>query len=81
MHTTIDRAGRIVVPKALRDGLGLSGGEDLEITVRDGAIVIEPRAARVTLAETPQGLVATPAEDLPPLTDDIVRATVERVRR
>ena len=35
MRTTIDTAGRIVVPKALRDELGLVGGEELEIIVRD----------------------------------------------
>jgi AbrB family looped-hinge helix DNA binding protein len=41
MRTTIDRAGRIVIPKTLRDALGLHAGE-VELT-RDGAgIRIEP---------------------------------------
>jgi hypothetical protein len=31
MRTTIDPAGRIVGPEALRDGLGLAGGQELEI--------------------------------------------------
>jgi AbrB family looped-hinge helix DNA binding protein len=35
MRTTIDTAGRLVVPKPLRDMLGLTGGEELDISVRD----------------------------------------------
>ncbi|OFW54838.1 MAG: antitoxin [Actinobacteria bacterium RBG_16_67_10] len=81
MRTTIDGAGRIVIPKAVREGLGLTRGEELEITVRDGVILIQPRTVRVTLTQTPGGLVAVPDEDLPPLTDDMVRDTLERVRR
>jgi AbrB family looped-hinge helix DNA binding protein len=43
MRTTIDRAGRLVIPKALRDEVGLEPGE-VEIT-RDGAgIRLEPVA-------------------------------------
>lgn len=36
MITTIDKAGRVVVPKAMRDRLGLAPGTELEI-VEDGA--------------------------------------------
>jgi AbrB family looped-hinge helix DNA binding protein len=48
MKTTIDRAGRVVVPKALRDQVGITAGE-VNIFV-DGAglrIEIEPRARLV----------------------------------
>jgi len=41
MRITIDGAGRIVVPKALRDPLGLNAGQALEIGVRDGRLEIE----------------------------------------
>lgn len=81
MIATIDAAGRVVIPKAFRDGLGLTGGEELEISVRDGTILIEPKPVPVTLVETPDGPVAVPDRTLPPLTDDIVRDTLERVRR
>jgi AbrB family looped-hinge helix DNA binding protein len=36
MQTTIDRAGRLVVPKELRDRLGIGAGSRVEIT-EDGA--------------------------------------------
>ena len=41
MRTTIDKAGRLVVPKALRDRLGLHPGE-VEITVDGASLRIEP---------------------------------------
>lgn len=45
MRTTIDKAGRVVIPKALRDALGLVPGE-VEL-VRDGAgLRIEPVVGR-----------------------------------
>lgn len=36
MRTTIDKAGRIVVPKPLRDRLGITPGAELDI-VEDGS--------------------------------------------
>lgn len=81
MRTTIDGAGRVVIPKDLRDRLGLAGGRVLEITERDGRIEIEPAATPMSLERRGGGPVAVPAEELPPLTDEIVRATIERIRR
>ncbi|MGB3412436.1 MAG: AbrB/MazE/SpoVT family DNA-binding domain-containing protein [Microthrixaceae bacterium] len=40
MRTTIDKAGRLVVPKSLRDRLGIRAGE-VEITVDGAALRIE----------------------------------------
>ena len=41
MRSTIDKAGRVVVPKAMRDELGLTGGTEIEIGLVDGKIEIE----------------------------------------
>ncbi len=41
MRTTIDSSGRLVVPKELRDRIGLTPG-DVEITVSGSALVLEP---------------------------------------
>jgi len=80
MRTTIDAAGRVVIPKAIRTRLGLSGGVEIEIRERDGAIEIEPAATPVTLVDGTDGKVAVPERELPPLTDEIVRITLERIR-
>ena len=42
MKTTIDAAGRIVVPKALRDELGVKAGQTLDLEVRDGRLEVLP---------------------------------------
>lgn len=50
MRTTIDGAGRIAMPKEIRDRLCLEGGEELEVRLFDGTIEIrrgeEPRTSR-----------------------------------
>src|ERR671937_5659 len=42
MRSTIDAAGRVVVPKVMRERLGLTGGRAIEIRERDGRLEIEP---------------------------------------
>ncbi|BBX95851.1 AbrB/MazE/SpoVT family DNA-binding domain-containing protein [Mycobacterium lacus] len=81
MRTTIDSAGRLVIPKRIRDRLGLHGNEQVEVTERDGRIEIEPAPTGVELVREGSVLVARPQRPLPPLTDDIVRETLDRVRR
>jgi AbrB family looped-hinge helix DNA binding protein len=80
MRTTIDAAGRVVIPKELRSRLALVGGQELEIRERDGRIELEPAGASMSLRNSGGG-PAVPAEELPPLTDEIVRETLERARR
>lgn len=81
MKTTIDSGGRVVIPKALRDRIGLTAGEELELRERDGRIEIEPAATAMSLVQGKRALAAVPEAELPPLTDEIVRATLERTRR
>ena len=40
METTIDRFGRVVIPKHVRDGLGLEAGESLVIEERQEGILL-----------------------------------------
>jgi AbrB family looped-hinge helix DNA binding protein len=81
MKTRVDSSGRVVIPKALRERLGLTGGRTVEIREREGRIEIEPAPTPMHLVNTRRGPVAVPAEPLPPLTDDIVRASIEQTRR
>lgn len=39
---TLDKSGRVVLPKALRDELGLAGGDTLELESRGGQITLRP---------------------------------------
>jgi AbrB family looped-hinge helix DNA binding protein len=82
MRSTIDRAGRIVVPKAMREALGLEGGQPVEITLADGQIVIAPAPVpkRLTIGDDGRPMIV-PDAPVPPLTDAIVRATIESIRR
>lgn len=81
MRTTIDAAGRIVVPKAIREELALYGGQEIELTAVDGRIEIEVPPTPMHLEERDGHLVAVPERQLPPLTDEIVRETLEKIRR
>lgn len=45
MKTTIDGAGRIVVPKALRDRLALAAGSEVEIELVGDGVLLRPAAA------------------------------------
>lgn len=81
MHTTIDAAGRIVVPKPLRDALGLKAGQALDIHATDGGLQIEIAATPMRLQKRAGRSVAVPVNELPKLTAAEVRATQERIRR
>lgn len=81
MQTTIDSLGRIVLPKPIRDRLQLTGGELLEIEEREGVVEIRLVPAEVRIVETPDGPVAEAIQEVRPLADDVVRDTVDRVRR
>lgn len=78
---TIDRAGRVVVPKALRDELAVAAGQPLDAEVRDGRLEITPRPFEADLVEADGLLIITPREAAPPMTADDVRAVLESVRR
>lgn len=81
MRTTIDGAGRIVVPKAMRDSMGLTAGREIDVVFTDGRIEIElaPVEVEVDTASGPPRLVAR--HDQPPLTDSEIRDVLESTRR
>ncbi|MFH1605390.1 MAG: AbrB/MazE/SpoVT family DNA-binding domain-containing protein [Pseudomonadota bacterium] len=81
MKATIDAAGRIVVPKPLRLALGLKAGQQLEIRAGDGHLEIEIVSTPVRLKKRGRGVVAVADPELPALTAEQVRDTLERARR
>jgi AbrB family looped-hinge helix DNA binding protein len=60
MRTTIDKAGRVVIPAAIRERAGLSAGAELEITEDEVGIRLERVAAGPRLVRIGRRLVARP---------------------
>jgi AbrB family looped-hinge helix DNA binding protein len=69
MRTTIDQAGRVVIPKAVRDAVGMQPGE-VDIVVDGPAVRIEPVAGD-NVVERDGRLVIAGGDA--PLTDDDVK--------
>lgn len=85
MNTTtqapIDSAGRVVIPKAIRERAGVYDGMIFDVVVRDDAVIElrpAPRAVRIAMSD---GLpVARPIEPSEPLTAEVVDTTLLRLR-
>ena len=80
MKTTIDRAGRIVVPKALREAIGLEPGAEIELHASDGRIELGPAPLEVRLERRGRLLVAVPVAATTPLSKAVVERTVAQLR-
>jgi AbrB family looped-hinge helix DNA binding protein len=81
MKASIDAVGRVVIPKEMRQRLGLRHDRPIVIRERDGRVEIEPAPTAMSLVRRRGGSVAVPEGKLPPLTDELVRDTLEQTRR
>jgi AbrB family looped-hinge helix DNA binding protein len=79
MKATMDRAGRLVIPKEVRREARLVAGAPLDVRWRDGRIEIEPAPAAVRLQRRGRLLVAVPRQEIPRLTPEAVEATRSRL--
>ncbi len=77
MRTTIDAAGRLVIPKEIRRQARLQPGMPLEVRWHDGRIEIEPTTLPVRLVRKGRLLVALPEADV----EQLASETVEETRR
>ena len=78
MLLSIDSAGRVVVPKPIREQLGFSPDVPLEAEVIDGRLELSAPHRLAKLVEGPNGPMVAPTGT--PLTDEEVRRTLEAVR-
>ncbi len=81
MKTTIDSAGRLVIPKEIRQEAGLKPGMVLNVHWREGRIEIEPEPLSVTLRREGRLLVAIPSQPVSSLRIEAVEQTREALRR
>ncbi len=73
MRVTVDKAGRLVIPRALRALVGLGAGGEVEVALDGAAIRLEPVAGEGLADEA--GFLVIPAAGF--LLDD---ATVRELR-
>lgn len=81
MKVAIDSVGRLVVPKALRAELGITGPAELEAVARDGVIELAVADVPARVEERNGEPVIVTDEPTETLTVDEVRAAIDRVRR
>lgn len=81
MRATIDAAGRVVIPKSLREAIGLGDGGEIEIQLVDGALLVAPPTVRKRIEDRDGRATIVPDEDLPPLPDRVVRDVLDSIRR
>ena len=78
MKTSIDSVGRIVVPKALRDALGLTAGSTVDISRYGAGLQLIPTGRTARLVEESGVLVATGETAVD---DDVVFGLLDSGRR
>jgi AbrB family looped-hinge helix DNA binding protein len=80
MRTTIDKAGRVVIPAAVRERAGLRPGTELKISVDEFGLRLERVAPGPRLVRVGRRLVARPTVgvDARPLVD--IASVIEEER-
>ncbi len=69
---SVDSAGRLLLPKAIREKAGLNPGVPFEVSVTKGHIEMKPAQPAVRLARKGQLTVAIAEDDLAPMTEQEV---------
>ena len=78
MEATIDQAGRVLLPKSLRDALGLLPGTKVDVSWYGAGVQIIPAGRTARLVEEDGALVATGETQID---DDVVFNLIDAGRR
>jgi bifunctional DNA-binding transcriptional regulator/antitoxin component of YhaV-PrlF toxin-antitoxin module len=81
MRIAMDSVGRLVVPKALRGELGITGPAELEVVARDGVIELAVVDVPARIEDHDGDPVIVTDAPMTPLRVEDVRAAIDRVRR
>lgn len=78
MEARVDALGRVVVPKALRDAVGLVPGSIVDVSRYGDGLRLVPGGRTARLVETDDGMVA---DSDTVLTDEVVFDLIDAGRR
>ncbi len=79
LHIPIDRFGRVVLPKAIRDRLGVKEEDEFEVEETDDVILLRPVRKKAKIINKNGWLVVS--TEGPPITPEMVQETIEKTRR
>lgn len=79
METVIDSGGRIVLPKALRDSLGLTPGTTVDVSAYGTGVQVTPGGRTARLVRDQHGRLVSQGDTV--VTDEAMYALIESIRR
>lgn len=79
MEAVIDSGGRVVLPKQLRDALGLAPGAKVDISTYGGGLHIVPGGRTAGLERDADGRLVVRADTV--VTDEMMFALIDSGRR
>lgn len=79
MEATIDSGGRVLLPKSLRDALGLTPGTKVDISAYGGGVQLTPGGRTARLRRDDDGRLVAVSETV--VTDDDMFALIDSGRR
>ncbi len=77
MRTSIDKAGRVVIPRVLRDRIGLTHGGEVQLELDGGGVRIDPVSSGELIEE--DGFLFIPATG-EPITNEMVLELIDADR-
>lgn len=81
MRVAIDAVGRLVVPKPLREELGITGPTEVELVAADGRVELSVPDVAARVEERDGVPVIVPESPVAPMTVEEAREAIDRVRR
>ncbi len=79
MEATIDSGGRLLLPKSLRDALGLIPGSKVDVSVYGSGVQITPGGRTARLERAEDGRLVARSETV--VSDDMMFALIDSGRR
>lgn len=79
MKAKIDAVGRILIPKQLREGLGMTPGTEVDISAYGGGLTVLRGGRTARIAMNDDGLPVATGETV--ITDEIMYALIDAGRK